>query len=151
MQEFFGRDSKAVKISTSNGMGVKYLGITEFDNQSGLCQRDIQKRYFGISEEGEERFRFFRISSEKKDKERYQRMLEGYWKTQIDAQRNSEGACVIITDIDDLIKTPEFKALYNYDQLNYYLLISKISVNKDDFGIDRAYKLDFSDGVHRLA
>lgn len=148
--EFVSRVTKAVNLETSNGFGVEILDLSKFDTESNWCLRALQKKYFGISDEGKERFEFFKVSTNPKDKERYQRMLEGYWKSYTEEKKNSDGGKVIFVIVDNFIKTAEFRTLYQADKINYYVLMTKGDLRKFGFEEETVYEFENVENVNRL-
>lgn len=148
--EIVGRMTKAVQIETSNEFGVEFLDISKFDNQLGGCLRNVQKKFFGISEEGEERFKFFRCSTQPKDKERYQRMLEGYWKPTLEEKKKEEGGKIIIVDADDFVRSAEFRAMCNSDRTNYYVILLRRKLRGGTYEAESFYEFEVVEDAYQL-
>lgn len=148
--EFVSRVTKAVHVEVSNGFGVELLDISKFDSMSNWCTRSLQKKYFGASDEGRDRFELFRVSTTPKDKERYQRMLEGYWKAYTEEKRDSDGGKIFFVVADNFLKEPEFRALYRSDRINYYVLLTKGDLRKFGYEEEVIYELETEENVSRL-
>ena len=148
--EFVSRVTNAVHVETSNGFGVELMDISKFDSLSNWCQRSLQKKYFGVSDEGKDRFELFRVSSTPKDKERYQRMLEGYWKAYTDEKRDSDGGKIFFVVVDSFIKEPEFRALYRSDRSNFYVMMTKGDLRKFGYEEETVYEFENVENVNHL-
>ncbi len=148
--EFVSRITKAVHLETSNGYGVEVMDISKFDSLSGWCTRSLQKKYFGASDEGKDRFDLFRVSTTPKDKERYQRMLEGYWKAFTEEKRDSDGGKIFFVVADSFLKEPEFRALYRSDKVNYYILMTKGDLRKFGYEEEVVYEFETEENLSRL-
>ena len=136
------RLTTAVKVNTSNKYGVELLDAGKFDSRLTLCQNSIQRKYFSLSDEGAAKFHYFKRSEDLKDKERYQRVLNNYWKEQIENKKASEGGQIIFVDADEFIETVEFQALRAVDKVNYYVVLSKKGISELQGAEETVYKFE---------